>query len=150
MTSIFPLQVVKEFYSTQLQAREYMEMSCDFDDECISLAIPRGGITLRSGWKIIPLHSPVVSCTSMYILRSGYSCSLLLDCLYLNRLGKQMLTTLDMVGKFQSVSCSFDGHTETNLMSALSMTLRLLEQKVAHTSHSTSQMKVRDIKWYEQ
>ena len=39
------------------------------------------------------------------------------------RLGKQMLTTLDMVRQFQSVSCSFDGHTETNPTSASCMTL---------------------------
>ena len=34
-------------------------------------------------------------------------------------------------------------------MSALCMTLNLLEQKVARTSHSTSLMQVSDVKWYE-
>ena len=58
----FPLQVVREFYSTRMQAREDIEMGLEFgEDRCISLAIPRSGIILQSGWKIIPRYNPMVS-----------------------------------------------------------------------------------------
>ena len=50
------MQIVKK----TLQAREYIEMSFGFDKEQISLAIPKGGITLKSGWKITPLYNPMV------------------------------------------------------------------------------------------
>ena len=52
---------MKKFYSTELYTREYLEVCLRFDEDEISLAIPRGGTTLQSGWKIIPLHNPVVS-----------------------------------------------------------------------------------------
>lgn len=52
---------MKKFYSTELYAREYLEVCLRFDEDEISLAIPRGGTTLQSGRKIIPLHNPVVS-----------------------------------------------------------------------------------------
>ena len=60
-SSFFLNQVVKNLCTLELLAKEYMEMSLSFVDNEISLAIPRGGKTLESGWKIIPLHSPVVS-----------------------------------------------------------------------------------------
>ena len=44
-----------------LQASEYIEMCFGFDEEQISLDIPRGGITLESGWKITSLYTPLVS-----------------------------------------------------------------------------------------
>ena len=69
MTTIFPLQVVREFYSTKMQAKEDIEMALEFgEDNCISLAIPRSGIVLQSGWKIIPRYNPMVSCCNCYIL----------------------------------------------------------------------------------
>ena len=52
---------MKKFCSLELLASEYMEMSFRFVEDEISLAIPRGGVTLKSGWKIIPLHNPIVS-----------------------------------------------------------------------------------------
>ena len=60
-SSFFFNQVVKKFCCLELLAKEYMEMSLKSVEDEISLAIPRGGVTLKSGWKIIPLHSPVVS-----------------------------------------------------------------------------------------
>lgn len=36
-------------------------MNLRFDKDEISLTVPRGGMVLKSGWKIIPLHNPVVS-----------------------------------------------------------------------------------------
>ena len=69
MTSIFPLQVVREFYSTKMQAKEDVEMGLEFgEDKCISLAIPRSGIILQSGWKIIPRYKPIVSCNCYLLL----------------------------------------------------------------------------------
>ena len=62
MKSIFSLQVVREFYSTRIQARDDIEMALEFGEgRCISLAIPRSGIILQSGWKIIPRYNPMVS-----------------------------------------------------------------------------------------
>ena len=52
---------MKKFCSLELLAREYMEISLNFVGNEISLAIPRAGMTLKSGWKIIPLHNPIVS-----------------------------------------------------------------------------------------
>ena len=46
----------------------------------------------------------------------SYSVLFFMFCIFiLHRLGKQLLTTLDVVGQFQSVSCFFSGHIETNL-----------------------------------
>ena len=68
MKSIFSLQVVREFYSTKMLAREDIEMALEFgEDRCISLAIPRSGIILQSGWKISPRYNPMVSC-NCYLL----------------------------------------------------------------------------------
>ena len=58
---MFPLQVVKKYYSTELHAREHLDMILRFDEDKISLAIPRGGTMLPSGWRIIPLHNFIVS-----------------------------------------------------------------------------------------
>ena len=70
MTSIFLLQVVREFYS---QARKDIELPLEFSEgKCISLAIPRRGVILQSGWKIISRYNPIVS----------YNCYLLLMCIY--------------------------------------------------------------------
>ena len=67
-TSIFLLQVVREFYSMRMEAREDIEMSLEFgEDNYISLAIPRSGIILQSGWKIIPRYNPMVSCSYTYV-----------------------------------------------------------------------------------
>ena len=60
-SSFFFNQVVKKFCCLELLAKEYMEMSLKSVEDEISLAIPRGDVTLKSGWKIIPLHSLVVS-----------------------------------------------------------------------------------------
>ena len=69
ITSIFPLQVVREFYFTKMQAKEDIEMALEFgEDKCISLGIPRSGMILQSGWKIIPRYNPMVSCCNCYIL----------------------------------------------------------------------------------
>ena len=145
-TSIFPLQVVREFYSTRMQAKEDIEMAFEFGEEkYISLAVPRSGMILQSGWKIIPRYNPMVSCNG-YLLcwcvyievsKDAITHYLLVACT-LNRLGRQMLTILALVRWSQNVSCFFDGCTEADLMSVLSMTLSLLEQRIAHTSHSTS------------
>jgi len=35
-------------------------MSLGFDGENISLSVPREGVKLDSGWRIIPLYDPVV------------------------------------------------------------------------------------------
>ena len=56
------MQIVKK----TLQAREYIEMSFGFDKEQISLAIPKGGMTLKSGWKITPLYNPMVTIIITY------------------------------------------------------------------------------------
>ena len=61
LTSFFFNQVVKKFCCLELLAKEYMEISLNSVEDEISLAIPKGGVTLKSGWKIIPLHSLVVS-----------------------------------------------------------------------------------------
>ena len=67
-TSIFPLQVVREFYFKKMQAIEDIEMALGFgEDECISLAIPKSGLILQSGWKIIARYNPMVSCCNCYI-----------------------------------------------------------------------------------
>ena len=51
-----------------MQAREDIEMALEFgDDKYISLAIPRSGIIIQSGWKIIPRYNPMVSC-NCYLL----------------------------------------------------------------------------------
>ena len=51
-----------------MQAREDIEMAFEFgEDKYISLAIPRSGIILQSGWKIIPRYNPMVSCNG-YLL----------------------------------------------------------------------------------
>ena len=107
-----------------LQAREYIEMSFGFDKEQISLAIPTDGMTLKSGWKITPLYNPMVN-INHYLLDNEVSrCSLINACFsFVNRLGRQMLTTLNLVRQFQSVSYLFDGYTETNLMTVLSIRL---------------------------
>ena len=51
------MQIVKK----KLQASEYIEMNIGFDEEQISLAIPKGGMTVKSGWKITPLYNPMVN-----------------------------------------------------------------------------------------
>ena len=55
----------------RLQAREYIEMCFGFDEEQISLDIPRGGITLESGWKITSLYTPLVSICYNEVSRQG-------------------------------------------------------------------------------
>ena len=62
-TSILPIQAVEEFYTRTSHVREDTEMSLGFDGENISLSVPREGVTLKSGWKIIPLYDPIVSDT---------------------------------------------------------------------------------------
>ena len=58
-TSIFfPIQAVKEFYTG---TSHDTEMSLGFDGENISLSVPREGVELKSGWKILPLYDPIVS-----------------------------------------------------------------------------------------
>ena len=62
------MQVVREFYSTRMQAKEDIEMALEFgEDKYISMAIARSGIILQSGWKIIPRYNPMVSCNG-YLL----------------------------------------------------------------------------------
>ena len=64
MLSIFPLQFVREDYSTRMKAREDIEMALEFgEDKRISLAIPKTGLILQSGWKIIPRYDPMVGVT---------------------------------------------------------------------------------------
>ena len=59
-THHFPMQVVEELYSTK--SRENIDVSLGFDDdEKIQLSIPKCGKILESGWKIRPLHDPIVS-----------------------------------------------------------------------------------------
>ena len=65
--------------------------------------------------------------------------------MFLCRLGKGMLITSVVARWFPGVSCSFVGHMQTNLMCALSMELTWLEQRVAHSSPSTSQMQVSNL-----
>ena len=51
-----------------MQAIEDIEMALEFgEDECISLAIPKSGLILQSGWKIIARYNPMVSCCNCYI-----------------------------------------------------------------------------------
>jgi len=52
------MQVVEELYSTK--SRENIDVSLGFDDEKIQLSIPKCGKILESGWKIRPLHDPIV------------------------------------------------------------------------------------------
>ena len=57
------VQAVEEFYNRTSHVREDTEMSLGFDGENISLSVPREGVMLKSGWKIIPLYNPIVSDT---------------------------------------------------------------------------------------
>ena len=60
-SSILPIQAVKEFYTMTSHVREDTEMSLGFEGENISLSVPRKGVKLKSGWKIVPLYDPIVS-----------------------------------------------------------------------------------------
>ena len=69
-TFSFPLQVVREIYS---QARKDIELPLEFgEDKCISLAIPRRGIVLQSGWKIISRYNSIVSSKHYLLLNCIY------------------------------------------------------------------------------
>ena len=35
-------------------------MSLGFDGENISLSVPREGVELKNGWRIVPLYDPIV------------------------------------------------------------------------------------------
>ena len=52
---------MKEYYAMTSHAREDTEMSLGFEEDNISLSVPREGVELMSGWKIVPLYDPIVS-----------------------------------------------------------------------------------------
>ena len=58
------MQVVEDFYSSKFHVREdnYRKlMSLRFEQEMITLSIPRSGEILESGWKVKPCYDPIVS-----------------------------------------------------------------------------------------
>ena len=57
---LYPMQAVDQFYTRTSHIREDTEMSLGFDRENISLSIPREGVKLESGWRIVPLYDPIV------------------------------------------------------------------------------------------
>ena len=54
------MQAVEQFYTRTSHVRENTEMSLGFDGENISLSVPREGVNLESGWRIVPLYDPIV------------------------------------------------------------------------------------------
>jgi len=60
------MQAVEEFYTRTSHVREDTEMSLEFDGEIISLSVPREGVNLKSGWRIIQLYDPIVSHKGVY------------------------------------------------------------------------------------
>ena len=60
LSILHPMQAVEEFYIRTSHVREDTEMSLGFDGENISLSVPREGVELKSGWRIVPLYDPIV------------------------------------------------------------------------------------------
>ena len=58
------LKTIEDKYNTKADT----EISIYFESDKITLDIPREGIDLPSGWKIIPLSHPVVSSELIVIL----------------------------------------------------------------------------------
>ena len=70
------LQVVKEEYFREKQAKLGTAQPVQFESEQIELDIPLEGVKLEEGWVITPLTAPVVSaCPCSSVMYSGFRLS---------------------------------------------------------------------------